>query len=1326
MASVLEPQPTPSQAESRVEAELRRATHAIRTTDLLTGIATVAAVILTYAVLLMLVDRQWELPNWSRQLSLAGLLALVGILGYRMIVRPLRSVINPRFAARRVESTVEGATNAVINWVDLRERNLPASVRTAIGTEAAQELADADRNRTVDTRPMLWMGGLAAFLLAVLAVMFVICKPPQFFSLLGRAFNPFTSVAIASQTQIRLMKPADGDVSIPTGEPLTIAVEIDGRVPDPESPERVRLQYRHNLAAEYEEYPLTVAATHREWSAQLPDYIIQNGFSYRIAAGDAVTPEYRVSVRTRPQFTSYEVLYTFPDYLRMQPEIGHEPRIEAYRGTQVTLIATTNRELRVAKLQFSDRADALTGVVDADNPTAARFTFTLDQSLTYRLLFEPRSGESGLASPIFPIKVLEDFPPTVVIDQPADAEQPIPANGTLTIDGTIGDDFGIDTVTLKLQLLGDPGTPLTPKPYLNGANRSFRREADGTFPTSLMYKDSLALNALQDSTGKPIALQEGMTLEYWLEATDNCTVPRPHVGRSAVKRIRVLPPIVEPAQKAAQDQNAARRQTDEQQARQQQRERLQTEDRPPPPPVHNEQPQPQPQEANPGEGQKQPGQGGSGSENAAPQPGDMPPNADPQNGQPAKGGNTQPGNNPPPDDTMPPDDEVKRMADQVQQALAEEQKQPGEARNNGEAGQPGSSQPMTGEQAAEAKPGEPSNSSDSAQAKPGESPSGSEDSSTPKPDSAAQPKEAGKVEPPPQPAESKAAPADKPQAGPNAAANQPQGETPKSQPSESNAGQEKANASPPEKPTDAGNAKGSEKGSENPDGTPPSTPSGQAKPNTAPERGQQRPDSSQKSSPDSPQDAAPQTGGRGRSDRPTDPAGAKPKPDASQNSSKNGEPQNPNASQEKPPPETGPMDQPGSPSEPGNSKSEGQPPPNGSDSGQSGQSGQPGNPDQRGSEKGPPPEKGELDREIGSSGDKNSTPTAGPEDVERLTRDADKLNSRDPAERKQAEEQFDDLLGKKKREELQKNVQQSQSGETPGERQQAQENVEELTKKAAQNEKSQMPSQQEVDALKKKAEDLASNDPQKREAAEKEFDDLLGKKGREELQKNVQNQKNGQSGSSQQEQAAQKANELTQQAARNGKQGKPTPEQVEDLKKSAQDLASDDPQKREVAEKKFDDLLGKKGREELQKQAQKQQNGTPQEQQAAGEKVEDLAQDAARQQKAQQQDQQKAREQARQDAEKLAQQAGDLASDNPEKQKAAEKAFDEKIGQEKREKLQQAMNDLKSDDPEKQKAGREQLEKMAQDARKQAQAAAKQQQEEQARQEQAAFDKHAQ
>src|SRR5206468_2042931 len=152
-------------------------------------------------------------------------------------------------------------------------------------------------------------------LLLTLVVLFFVFRPAQFASLVGRTFVPFSSADIKSRTQLTLLKPDPVEPTITTGQSTTVAVNVGGKVPNPDSPEKVRLLIRHNQAdPNYDELPMVRGETARDWELRVPDYLVQNGFWYKVAAGDAVTPEYKVTVRSLPMFTDFQTTYEYPKY----------------------------------------------------------------------------------------------------------------------------------------------------------------------------------------------------------------------------------------------------------------------------------------------------------------------------------------------------------------------------------------------------------------------------------------------------------------------------------------------------------------------------------------------------------------------------------------------------------------------------------------------------------------------------------------------------------------------------------------------------------------------------------------------------------------------------------------------------------------------------------------------------------------------------------------------------------------------------------------------------------------------------------------------------
>ncbi|HYH63182.1 MAG TPA: hypothetical protein VD866_00645 [Urbifossiella sp.] len=644
MATVIEkPDPAPAFA-ARVDEQLAEATSRIRGHDLALGGLLVAGLVLGYAAGMMLLDRYFVLPEWLRQLSLLAFLGGVGFAAYRTLLRPLRARVNPMYAAVMVEKTIDDAKNSVVGYVEAQERgDVHPAVKAAMGARAAKSVDDADVNRAVDHRGLVYAGAVVVALFLALVVLFFVFRPAQFQSLLGRAFTPFSSGVIASRTTIALIEPQDGDVTVTSGQSITVKVEVGGRVPKPEGADKVRLLVRYNPAdAAYDELPMESGETSREWFVQVRPEQLRTGAWYKVSAGDAETPEYRVTVRTAPLFTDFEVEYQFPAYTRRPAEKTTDPHLLAIRNTKVSVVAKANRPVRDGRAQFEPAGQpVVNGKAVSGRSDALRFDMLLTTPGSYKLTFNAADGERSPDSLPFGIRLDDDRPPQLLIRVPEPDDIQLPANGLLSVDGAAGDDYGLDKLTLKLKLADAAARPLADQPYNGG--KSFRRDADGTYPQSLDYKGSVELGKLTDPAGGRVELKEGMVLEYWLEATDNRTKPGsagpepdPQVGKSVVKRVRLLPPLTPPEQK---DQDARRdqRKQDEKQHADNQKKQLDNEPRPQP-------------NADP---KKEPDQKDGMGNNAEPMPMPMPMENDGMGKKPEDMGNMPPQKTP--EQKMPPD-----------------------------------------------------------------------------------------------------------------------------------------------------------------------------------------------------------------------------------------------------------------------------------------------------------------------------------------------------------------------------------------------------------------------------------------------------------------------------------------------------------------------------------------------------------------------------------------------------------------------------------------------------------------------------------------------
>jgi hypothetical protein len=533
MATDLKPQTKTAPGlkyEHFVEQQLGQARRRIRNLDTLTAALTLLIGVLVYALGMSALDRALNLSVEVR--TAAFLVCAAGAAFYAglIVFRRVQWHVNPYYAARRLEQTIPDAKNSLINWLDLRDAPMPPVIRGTLGRKAAKDLTGADLEGALGSRRPAWLGGIAGALALALLVWFLM-GPGQLASLLQRAFLPFEKVAIARRTEIVLVAPAGGDVTVPVKQDVQIRVEVRGRVPRVNQPDALKLHYRYRRSDPYIVRPLEEDADGQWFKTVTADDLLE-GFYYKVTGGDAATPEYEIKVRALPAVRRFDVTYHYRPYLLQSDRTVHygpserlpRPDLKEPRGTEVTLVARTNCVWRSGRLvlQEGPAVKQLSGEPVADDPQAKAFKFVLDRSGSFQVHFTSAEGEANLDRGSYKIDVLEDRAPVVVLTRPGKDIQ-LPANGTLALDGAARDDHGVKAMTLRLRVKKGPQTPeLAAKPYRPGV--SFKL-ADGSYPTDLTYKDVVSLEKLKTAKGEAFPLAAGMVLEYWLEAVDNCDYP---------------------------------------------------------------------------------------------------------------------------------------------------------------------------------------------------------------------------------------------------------------------------------------------------------------------------------------------------------------------------------------------------------------------------------------------------------------------------------------------------------------------------------------------------------------------------------------------------------------------------------------------------------------------------------------------------------------------------------------------------------------------------------------------------------------------------------
>jgi hypothetical protein len=688
-----QPRPaSPAKHDATVEAYLARARGRIRSLDATVGVLVLVCAALAFALGMVLCDRWLVLSPLTRQLALAvfGLAALLyALFG---LVLPLCRRINPYYAARHLEQVVPGAKNSIVNWLDLHSEPLPPAFRAAVSQRAARDLADADLEQAISGRRVAWTGSLAAALAVAALVAMAVLGARPFFSLLGRTFAPFSEGLIATRTRLTLLQPEGGDTTVAVGRSVRFTVAVDGRVPQPGKSDALRLLFRYQQGDPYEERSLE--PSNDQWATTLPAFQVQNGFWYKVAGGDSETPEFRVQVRATPLINGFDATYHYRPYLSWKDDTTHDPNLRALRGTEVRLVAHTNRAVNVrdSRLELDLAPKGAEGVrktfaaeAVADDPQALAFRLVQEENGKYRVWFTSTDGEGNTEPMAYTVQVLPDHPPQVELTKPGQ-DVTLPVNGLLRLEGVANDDIGVKSLTLRLRVA--EGAELRPQPYREG--KSFRL-AEGGYPKTLEYKDAVDLAKAQDADGKPAGLRPKMVLEYWLEAQDDCDYPGPNVGRSKVYKVTLGEPD---ADQKKQEQERQKAQQEQQQHEKKQDEQLKQEGQNPRQdsnPDHARQNQPEQdkndaKKADQPQGENKPGDKPNEQPKVGEQPGDKP-NEQPKPGEQA-GAKPDQGDKPndkgepnagQKGDTNPPGkpDEREQKAQQLAKALQNGQDKPG-------------------------------------------------------------------------------------------------------------------------------------------------------------------------------------------------------------------------------------------------------------------------------------------------------------------------------------------------------------------------------------------------------------------------------------------------------------------------------------------------------------------------------------------------------------------------------------------------------------------------------------------------------------------------
>jgi hypothetical protein len=582
-ATATRTEPGPETLQQRLAMVRRR----LRVVAACRGVGWLVAVVLVPLTACGFLDWAVHLPPLVRAVLLVATLAGAGLVALRYLVGPMNARSDDLTLALRVEEHFPGFNDALASTVQFLETTgssataESASLRRVAIQRTIGRAQGLDFTRVVDSRGLrsaVTSAAAAAAAVTALTLFF----PTLAATALVRFAVPFGSRDWPHKTQIEVDAPRS---RIGRNEPFEVRARLRGVIPDQAS---VTILYDSLPQVSLSADVAREGPDAGRLVVRLAPDRVQRSFRFRVAANDAVSDEYAVSVLPPPVLVplgpdepSPRVHLHYPPYTGLSsPEAlpAGSGNVDAVLGTGVSFRARADRPLRSAVIEFlpEDRtaATALSLAALAANSAysavsaiagsatvCSRVPAVLDTDrCTFAVDFWPRAAglyalhfedESGLgATRLFELHLRTDPAPTVQLERPSPARDLLSVlpDAILTLRATADDPtFAVRFVYLEYRVGKEsaPRRSLLHEPSTVGA-RVAAVVGPGVSVAGLRprlqrvdVRRPLPVSALEHEDGSPPAEGDVIHLSVCADDFDDVT-PDKQPGRSHEVEIRVV------------------------------------------------------------------------------------------------------------------------------------------------------------------------------------------------------------------------------------------------------------------------------------------------------------------------------------------------------------------------------------------------------------------------------------------------------------------------------------------------------------------------------------------------------------------------------------------------------------------------------------------------------------------------------------------------------------------------------------------------------------------------------------------------------------------
>ena len=437
--------------DPQTRMRLRQFARRRRRLILLRGACAVAISLLGAMLILVVVDWLFLLPDWQRwTLSFGGYALALGAVWLscgRWMVRVPSELQLARLMEAEAPALREDLTSAVeLGAPDADARYDSPVFRSLLQQRVASQVRQLRIGRLLPWSLVRFWSLAAAVLIG--ACLVLSCVPEaQFSHRLRRVMLPLANIERLSRVQVSILQPAEGNITVPHGEPVTVLCSLAG-------PPVKRIALETRVASQAPRRVEMQHQTDRRFAATIQ--VGEEPVEWRVLAGDAVTRFFRIQTRPRPYATQFEKTYRYPSYTGL-PTVSLVEKhgdLQATEGTVATILIRPDQP--VAKghllLRFGQQDEQIPLQATGDGRLSAELT--ISQTGTYQVqLVATETGFDSRFAPRYQITAKPDVAPAVNITQPRGSLL-VASDEIVTIMGIAEDDLPLASVEQWLHVNG--------------------------------------------------------------------------------------------------------------------------------------------------------------------------------------------------------------------------------------------------------------------------------------------------------------------------------------------------------------------------------------------------------------------------------------------------------------------------------------------------------------------------------------------------------------------------------------------------------------------------------------------------------------------------------------------------------------------------------------------------------------------------------------------------------------------------------------------------------------------------------------------------------